>query len=487
MGKMKMKLLLILMCLWLQRGPMVVGNVFINHAEHMFQIYGENATLYYEHPRKVADMSLIPGLIKDPDVVLAGLLYNQSGLFAAPPTEMNDIPYRYIRYTRTTKGLCFCCHATGVWNSKWKYWPQVKYHIDKGWLGNYTQCSDKFWLWGSHNASYQGNTTSSDLYPYFPQYSVNFTGQGSICSGWMIKDPNLWFLYDGLATNFHPGNFQCVGVGAFTFPVAVEVNHKVPHLASRRKRAALGGHCEDEIYLTNSVGSVGGGFIGFLSMGIYPGIVAEQNRKALFALTCRLEKTINATTHVLRSLQSEVEDLNQLTMTHRLVLDYLLARSGGFCKIVPKGQCQVKFHDLNKTIEDELGKLQSLVLDNTPTQDPWGKIWSWIPGEGWVHGILTALTIGGIVFLLFLSVIPCCLSLLRGMIARNVKHLTDPQILAIYRALPPVPDEPEEDDGYERMHREQVPVQEQAPLQEATVYSDVLSGVQAQESDESSL
>ncbi|XP_077792009.1 uncharacterized protein LOC144329165 [Podarcis muralis] len=312
-------------------------------------------------------------------------------------------------------------------------------------------------------------------------------GQGSICSGWMIKDPNLWFLYDGLATNFHPGNFQCVGVGAFTFPVAVEVNHKVPHLASRQKRAALGGHCEDEIYLTNSVGSVGGGFIGFLSMGIYPGIVAEQNRKALFALTCRLEKTINATTHVLRSLQSEVEDLNQLTMTHRLVLDYLLARSGGFCKIVPKGQCQVKFHDLYKTIEEELGKLQSLVLDNTPTQDPWGKIWSWIPGEGWVHGILTALTIGGIVFLLFLSVIPCCLSLLRGMIARNVKHLTDPQILAIYRALPPVPDEPEEDDGYERMHREQVPVQEQAPLQEATVYSDVLSGVQAQESDESSL
>lgn len=256
----------------------------------------------------------------------------------------------------------------------------------------------------------------------------------------MIKDPNLWFLYDGLATNFHPGNFQCVGVGAFTFPVAVEINHKVPHLASRRKRAALGEHCEDEIYLTNSVGSVGGGFIGFLSMGIYPGVVAEQNRKALFALTCRLEKTINATTHVLRSLQSEVEDLNQLTMTHRMVLDYLLARAGGFCKIVPKGRCQVKFHDLNKTIEDQLQKLQSLVADNTPTQNPWEKVWSWIPGEGWVHGILTALAIGGIVFLLFLSVIPCCLSLLRGMIARNVKHLTDPQIMAIYRALPPVPD-----------------------------------------------
>ncbi|CAI5799265.1 Hypothetical predicted protein [Podarcis lilfordi] len=194
-------------------------------------------------------------------------------------------------------------------------------------------------------------------------------------------------------------------------------------------------------------------------MGIYPGVVSEQNRAALFALTCRLEKTINATTRVLRSLQTEVEDLNQLTMTHRLVLDYLLARSGGFCKIVPKGQCQVKFHDLNKTIKDELQKLQALVGDNTPTQNPWEKMWSWIPGEG-------------------------------GMISCNIKHLTDPQILAIYRALPPVPEEPEEDqedNGYERMRREPVPLQEQVPLQETVVYSDIQSGIQAQESDESSL
>lgn len=418
-------------------------NVFVKNAKQMFQIYGENVTLYYEHPRKVADMSLIPGLIRDPDIVLAGLLYNQSGLFATPPSEMNDTSYRYFRFSRTTQGLCFCCYASGSWNTKCKGWPHVQHHQHKGWLGNYTQCTAKFWLWGCFNASYQSNTTSSDLYPYFPQYTVNFTGQGSICSGWLIKDPNLWFLYNGLTTDYHPGNYQCVGMGAFTFPVTVEAFLPLPSLRNRKRREVQGEQCSDEIFLARSVGAVGGGFVSILTIGIHLGVVAEQNREALFALTCRLEKTINATTHILPQLQSEIEDLNQIAAANRLALDYLLAKSGGFCKIVPEGNCRVKFHDLNNTIEDELPKLQALINDNQPSQNPWEWMWSWVPGVGWLHSLLTAIAVGGLVFLILLCIPPCCISLVRGMVARSIKNLTETHIMAIYRALPPPPAEEE--------------------------------------------
>lgn len=214
-------------------------------------------------------------------------------------------------------------------------------------------------------------------------------------------------------------------MGAFTFPVTVEAFLPLPSLRNRKRREVQGEQCSDEIFLARSVGAVGGGFVSILTIGIHPGVVAEQNREALFALTCRLEKAINATTHILRQLQSEIEDLNQIAAANRLALDYLLAKSGGFCKIVPEGNCRVKFHDLNNTIEDELPKLQALINDNQPSQNPWEWMWSWVPGVGWLHSLLTAIAVGGLVFLILLCITPCCISLVRGMVARSIKNLTE--------------------------------------------------------------
>lgn len=132
-------------------------------------------------------------------------------------------------YSKTTPGVCFCCYSKGQWNNKWKDWSKFQKLDSK--LRNCTQCTQKTWLWGSYNSSYQSNRTKpwneTTLMVYYKYILHNpiwdyYFGFDGICSGWMIKDPNLWFFYDKWATNFHSGvGGHCIVLGYLTMTIQV--------------------------------------------------------------------------------------------------------------------------------------------------------------------------------------------------------------------------------------------------------------------------
>ncbi|KAG8147087.1 hypothetical protein E2320_022569, partial [Naja naja] len=84
---------------------------------------------------------------------------------------------------------------------------------------------------------------------------------------------------------------------------------------------------------------------GLITLGGYPGITAHENRHSILGLTCRLEKSINATAAIVHDLQHEIEDLNQDMLQQRFAIDYLLAcqavANQKFMQVVGKGDVHI--------------------------------------------------------------------------------------------------------------------------------------------------
>lgn len=382
------------------------ANLWVCHAAYMFYQHGKNVTLIYEPPVSVAAMAFMPTPFNQPEFVLSQLNnLNKSSIFCPRVQELNNTRFRQFHYQRSLPGLCFCCHAQNAMFS-WK----DKSWADSHWASkavNQTHCLDHFYLHGPYNSSYSVNetlmnTTMKEIFHNLPMFSPNASAisGGSICGNWLIKDPNLWFFWGGgIATNYHPGKYQCASIGFLTLPV--QVVH--PQIHGRRKRTPLGSACSDIVVTDNQVSggpaSWGGGhavlssLLGVLTLGAYPGVVSQENRASIIGLTCRLERTVNATTRIVQDLQTEIASLHQVQIQHRFALDFLLARQGGFCKIVGQAGCAVTFHDLNTTIEDELNNLRKLLQDNVAgaSWDPFSWLTSWLPDAAWLRQLLCGL------------------------------------------------------------------------------------------------
>ncbi|XP_060095939.1 uncharacterized protein LOC132572647 [Heteronotia binoei] len=354
----------------------------------MFWHHGTNVTLVYEPPMSVSSMSFLPTPFQAPEIVLAQLQnLNRSYMFTNPlEDDVNATRFRMFHYQYALPGLCFCCGATNNAFSKWKGLADGNKH----WLSrkNQTHCSDRFWVGGGNNmncnSSYNVNISLMNstwdmlhvTFPFlFPNVST-FT-PGSICSGWIIKDPNLWFFW---------------GTG----------------------RAAAAS------------------FTGILTLGGYSNIVAQENRASIIGLTCRLEQSINATTSIIRDLQKEIFSLHQIQLQHRLALDYLLARQGGFCKIVGPAACEVRFQDFNRTIEEELKHLHNLIADNAlrPDWDPFAWLTSLLPDPTWLRQLICAI----IVIVVLLIIACCCIQCLPNLLQLCTRSKETWQRRALYYA-----------------------------------------------------
>ncbi|XP_058040051.1 uncharacterized protein LOC131198883 [Ahaetulla prasina] len=335
----------------------------------MFLIHGRNIILYYESPMALGPVAFIPNLITSSTFIVSQLQYiSSSWLFSKPPSQLNFVKWNYLCINQFTRGLCFCCYAKQTWLNNWSDYPKAKRILNN--LGNYSHCIQKYWLWGNINKTSQGHNIVPDMYPdNFPLFEAKDSfNVGSICAGWQLKDPTMWFFFDKYATNVHPQNYQCAAIGYLSLPVQIGVPGQ---LSSRRKRAALGPACSDEVIMDTQLSAlstygraIAGAITGVITFGSYPGIIAQENRHSILGLTCRLEKSINATVAIIRDLQNEIEELNQDMLQQRFAIDYLLARQGGFCTLVGQLACAVHFHSLNKTIEDELANLQASIKDN---------------------------------------------------------------------------------------------------------------------------
>ncbi|XP_058037801.1 uncharacterized protein LOC131197580 [Ahaetulla prasina] len=176
-----------------------------------------------------------------------------------------------------------------------------------------------------------------------------------------------------------------------TITTAVQIG--VPgRLSARRKCAALRPACSDEVIMDTQLSALStygraitGAITGVITLGSYPGIIAQENRHSILGLTCRLEKSINVTAAIIRDLQNEIEELNQDMLQQRFAIDYLLARQGGFCTLVGQRACAVHFHSLNKTIEDELANLQASIKDNVHEKfSPFDWLTNWLPDFSWL-------------------------------------------------------------------------------------------------------
>ncbi|KAG8139453.1 hypothetical protein E2320_002213 [Naja naja] len=91
----------------------------------------------------------------------------------------------------------------------------------------------------------------------------------------------------------------------------------------------MGPSCSDEVIIDVqlSLGStfgqaLAGVVTGLITLGGYPGIIAQENSHSILGLTCRLEKSINATAATVRDLQHEI-DLDQDMLQQRFAIDYL--------------------------------------------------------------------------------------------------------------------------------------------------------------------
>uniref|UniRef100_A0A803U1S8 Envelope glycoprotein n=1 Tax=Anolis carolinensis TaxID=28377 RepID=A0A803U1S8_ANOCA len=443
-------------------GKRAHGNWIKEHANYMFEQHGKEVALIYEHPLTIGDFSFLPDLIDEPQIVLEGLSKAQEGpptVFSSIPKKINKTRFRRFRYHTSTRGLCFCCGGSGIWNSEWKHWGTRQAFFSR--LGNYSHCRDRFYLHGRFNTSYVSrlNLTATEwasMYPDYPTFSVNDSIEGlksymnilqqltqlslgkSLCPLWQIRDPNLWFFFDKWATNYHPGNYQCVGVGYLTFPV--QVLHKRHQRLKRDivQTGPLGPECSDEVIINKALSGseasrVGGGLItGLLTLGAYPGIVAQANRRSVLGLTCRLEKSINATGKIFREIQSEVEEISQMALQHKLALDYLLAARGGLCAMV-RGRCVVKFHNLNSTIEDDIESLQKLIYNNVQEKEGWSPfswVTSWLPSIEWLKNILLV----GILGLFIVLIVMCCTPIMMQMCTRCVTQSLPEKKIAILQA-----------------------------------------------------
>ncbi|KAG8147854.1 hypothetical protein E2320_000082 [Naja naja] len=80
----------------------------------------------------------------------------------------------------------------------------------------------------------------------------------------------------------------------------------------------MGPSCSDEVIIDVLLSSgstfgraLAGVVTGLITLRGCPGIIAQENRHSILGLTCRLEKSINATAAIVHDLQHEIEDLNQ--------------------------------------------------------------------------------------------------------------------------------------------------------------------------------
>ncbi|KAJ7309068.1 hypothetical protein JRQ81_008360 [Phrynocephalus forsythii] len=208
----------------------------------------------------------------------------------------------------------------------------------------------------------------------------------------------------------------CVALGFLTLPV-----QGVPHPGSsdhHKRSPPLGPGCSDQVIVSEQFskdaatqGSAGAIF-GALTLGSYPGIIAQENRKSIIGLACWLEKSINATGCLVRSLQNEIEQLNQILIQHRFALDYILAKKGGYCCTIGP-QCHLDFHSLNHSIEDELTQMQSMLSNNllqSPNRLSW--LWDWLQNLSWLRQIIIAI----VIIIVILTLICCCIQCLPNLL-----------------------------------------------------------------------
>ncbi|XP_060118322.1 endogenous retrovirus group V member 2 Env polyprotein-like [Heteronotia binoei] len=130
--------------------------------------------------------------------------------------------------------------------------------------------------------------------------------------------------------------------------------------------------------------------------------------------------------------QKEIFSLHQIQLQHRLALDYLLARQGGFCKIVGPAACEVRFQDFNRTIEEELKHLHNLIADNAlrPDWDPFAWLTSLLPDPTWLRQLICAI----IVIVVLLIIACCCIQCLPNLLQMCTRSKETWQRRALYYA-----------------------------------------------------
>uniref|UniRef100_A0A8C3JCQ0 Uncharacterized protein n=1 Tax=Calidris pygmaea TaxID=425635 RepID=A0A8C3JCQ0_9CHAR len=140
----------------------------------------------------------------------------------------------------------------------------------------------------------------------------------------------------------------------------------------------------------------------------------SELEKAIVNISATMEKIENLTVDAIQGLQTEVSSLGKMVLQNRMALDLIKAKEGGVCLIINQSCCS--YINQEKRIETDIARIwqQSKVLHQVSQDDTslgfsdlWEKLTSWLPNFAWLVLLLTIISLGFIVCILF-KCFPCC-------------------------------------------------------------------------------
>ncbi|XP_059582550.1 syncytin-A-like [Alligator mississippiensis] len=175
-----------------------------------------------------------------------------------------------------------------------------------------------------------------------------------------------------------------------------------------------------------------------------PWLGVRELELAIINISATMEAMGNATADAIQALQKEISQISQVTIQHRIALDYLLVSQGGVCALVNSTCCVYVNQDMRietdiRKIRNQLRVLHQVASENTDwgLEEMWSWLTSWLPdfgalGKKILYGILFVLIVL-IMFYVLMQLILCCVKASRGSFSKARKPTAESSIMVLQK------------------------------------------------------
>ncbi|MGL4599926.1 MAG: hypothetical protein ACRCVE_00145 [Plesiomonas sp.] len=171
--------------------------------------------------------------------------------------------------------------------------------------------------------------------------------------------------------------------------------------------------------------------VGWSLAGLFTGVGTTTALNKINGLAWQVLSLENETVQALEVIKGELKKMREAVIQHRLVLDMLTAEKGGVCKMLSVSCC---FHipDGSENITDIIGHMREAIPKPEEVTSEW-LTWFQNLWGGWGSWIVSTVVPVMLMIFLVLSIVPCLLQCVAGMITKAVKRVMMPS--ATYQVM----------------------------------------------------
>ncbi|XP_059576651.1 endogenous retroviral envelope protein HEMO-like isoform X1 [Alligator mississippiensis] len=175
-----------------------------------------------------------------------------------------------------------------------------------------------------------------------------------------------------------------------------------------------------------------------------PWLGIRELELAIINISATIKAMGNATADTIQALQKEISQISQVTIQHRIALDYLLVSQGGVCALINSTCCVYVNQDMRiktdiRKIRNQLRVLHQVASENTDRglKEMWSWLTSWLPdfgalGKKILYGILFVLIVL-IMFYVLVQLILCCVKASKKSFSKAKKPTAESRIMVLQK------------------------------------------------------